>query len=164
MNEAAIGIVVGVAVALASQFIAFLFGHFQGKREEQKQAGIVLSLLYHELSYHKGYYEHLLKHAEEKIAREGEEATEYSYTPIQTVAYERVYLPNWHLLPAEIVEPLIGYYEAVSHVNALSGDFATPTPVPIKETKKIHEGVYHRVNDLLRMLEKHIPVTERVPA
>jgi hypothetical protein len=161
MNEAAIGIVVGVAVALASQFVSYVFENFKDKQKERHQARIVLSMLYHELSYHKGRYEHLLKWAEEKIAQEGPRAEGYSYTPIQTIAYERVYLAHWHLLPDEIVGALIGYYEAVSHVNALSGDFATPTTVPIERTKKIVEGVRHRVNELLQMLEKHIPVTER---
>jgi hypothetical protein len=164
VNEAAIGIVVGVAVALASQFISYVFDIFKEKRKERRQASVVLSLLYHELSFHKSRYEHLLKHADEKIAREGEEATDYSYTPIQTTAYENVYLAYWHLLPDEVVRPLLGYYEAVSHVNALSGDFATPTPVPIRETKKIVEGVYHRVNDLLHMLEKYVSVAEGVTA
>jgi hypothetical protein len=161
MNDAAIGIVVGVAVALASQFLSYLFERCKDKRKESRQARIVLTLLYNELLYHRGRYERLIKFADEKIAQEGSEAKDYSYTPIQTIAYESVYLANWHLLPDEIVQPLIGYYEAVSHVNALSGDFATPTPVPIERTQRIVKGVHRRVNDLIQMLEKHIPVTER---
>ena len=163
MNAATVGIVVGVAVALVSQLISFLFDNLKKKLKECQQKKTVLTLLYHELAYHQGRYERLIQWAEEKIAQEGPEHEGYSYTPIQTIAYEKVYLAYWHLLPHGIVEPLIGYYEAVSHVNALSGSFSAPTTVPIERTKKIIEGVQHRANDLRQMLEKYIPAKKKAP-
>jgi len=64
MNEATVGIVVGVAVALVSQLISFLFDNLKKKLKECQQKKTVLTLLYHELAYHQGRYEHLIQWAE----------------------------------------------------------------------------------------------------
>ena len=157
MTEALIGIIVGVTVALAAQLISFVSDRHKEKQEKRQQRQAVLRLLYLEVDNHRGNYQHLLSWAQESIDKGGPEHTGYSYEKIRNDAYERVFLVYWSLLPDEVIDPVMGYYGVVNTVNQLSGDFAVPTPVPIKEAQEFIEIAQNRADDLIELLAKYIP-------
>ncbi len=157
MDDVAVGIIVGVVVALAGQVIATVADRIKERREEQRRAKAVVRLLRHEVEGHRALYEHHLAWAQESIAKGGEGYTGYSYQGAKTDAYDRVFLADWHALPDEILRPVMDYYGTVHAFNLLSGYFGTPTSVPIGEAKRITESAKRSAEGLLPLLEKHAP-------
>jgi hypothetical protein len=156
MNEATTGIIVGVVVALAGQMIAYISDQIKNRRKEKRRARAVITLLRHEVEYHRATYEHHLLWVQESIEKGGEEHTEYSYEGAKTDAYDKVFLTDWHLLPDEVLKPVMEYYGTVHTFNLLGGDFTTPTPVPIIEAKKAMERAKKGADGLVKLLDKHI--------
>jgi len=159
MTEALIGIVVGVAVALAAQVISFVSDRHKQKQAKRGQREAVLKLLHHEVEHHRGFYKFLDTSFQRKIEEYGLEHTGYSYAIVQADAYEKVFLVYWHLLPDEVIEPVIGYYGAVHQVNSVSGDLIDRSPVPIERTQRIMKGAWKRADELKELLEKYLPAS-----
>lgn len=155
MNEAIIGIVVGVAVALIGQIISYVSDRLKINREEHWQAKAVIALLRNEVECHKGIYEHHILWADESIKKGGPEHTGYSYEKVETDAYDKVFLTKWYLLPDEVTKPVMRYYSSVRTFNILSGDFGIPTPVPIIQAKDAMERTRAGADELIKLLEKH---------
>ena len=156
MNEAVVGVVVGVAVALIGQMFSYISYLFKEKREENKRAREVITLLYHEVESHSRTYQHHLLWVQESVEKGGEEHKDYSYQRVKTSAYDNVFLAYWHLLPDELLRPIIGYYDnQVETFNVLAGSFKKPTPVPIREAGASMERALSGAKELLRLLEKH---------
>jgi uncharacterized coiled-coil protein SlyX len=135
MSETLIGIAVGTAVALIGQLIAALSAHLTQKQKDKKRAKAVVKLLLQELSAHETLYEHHLALAEESINQKGVAHSHYSYQPVATDAYDKVFLAYWDVIPNALLQPIIAYYHTVTPVNMLSGSFGTPTPVPVIAAK-----------------------------
>ena len=89
MTEALIGIVVGVAVALAAQVIAYVFDRRKEKQEKRRQREAVLALLHHEVAHHRDRYQQLLAWAQESMDKGGPAHTGYGYEGVRTDAYEK---------------------------------------------------------------------------
>ena len=159
MTEAIVGIIVGVTVALAAQVISYVSERCRNEQEKRRQREAVLKLLHHEVEHHRGFYEFLDSSFQRKIEEHGLEHTGYSYAIIQADAYEKVFLVYWHLLPDEVIEPVIGYYGAVHQVNSVSGDLINRSPVPIERTQRIMKGAWKRADELKELLEKHLPAS-----
>jgi hypothetical protein len=63
-----------------------------------------------------------------------------------------VFLAYWHLLPDDLLRPIIAYYAHVDTFNVLAGDFGTPTPVPIREAQAAMERALSCAEELLRLM------------
>ena len=157
MNETLIGIAVGVAVALMSQLIAYVFDLIKRNREEKRLARAVIRLLLQELATHLALYKHHLKGAEQSIQESGEEHTGYSYQPLLTDVHDKVFLPNWHVLKSDVVQTVTEYYATLRPVNLLSGSFGQPTPVPIKQAKEALERAQASAKNLHPLLQRQLP-------
>lgn len=154
MSEMLIGVVVGTAVALIGQFIAAVSAHLTQKQKDQKRAKAVVKLLLQELSAHETLYNHHLALAEESINQKGVAHTHYSYQPVATDAYDKVFLAYWDVIPNELLSPIIAYYHTVIPVNMLSGSFGTPTPVPVIAAKEALQQAQLMVVQLKTLLQK----------
>ena len=121
MTEALVGIIVGVAVALAAQLISYLFDRGKVEQERRRRKEAVLTLLWHEVEHHRRGYERLMSWAQESVNKGGPAHTGYGYERVRTDVYEKVFLDSWYLLPDEVVEPVMEYYRAIDTINALSG-------------------------------------------
>ena len=157
MTETLIGITVGIAVALMSQLIAYLFDLMKRNREEKRLARAVLRLLLQELATHLALYEHHLTGAEQSIQENGEDHTGYSYQPLPTDVHDKVFLPYWHVLKSDAVQIVTDYYATLKPVNLLSGSFGQPTPVPIKQAKDALERAQVKARELEPFLKKQFP-------
>ena len=155
MNEAMVGVVVGAAVALIGQVLSYVAYLLKERREKKKRAGEVLALLRHEVESHRTTYQHHLQWVQESVRKGGEERTGYSYQKVKTNAYDSVFLTYWHLVPKELLTPIITYYTQVETFNVLAGSFSTPTPVPIREAKMAIERALSGAEELLGLLDQH---------
>ena len=156
MTEIVIGVAVGAAVAIIGQLIAFLFDLIKQKENERRKSEAVVKLLLQELTAHQTLYEHLLPWVDESIAKGGEQYTGYSYQPARTEAYEKVFLPNWHVLPDEVVTAVSEYYTTIEPLNILSGSSGTPAPVPITQVKGCVRNAQLKAGETRPILERHL--------
>ena len=154
MSETLIGIAVGTIVAIIGQFVAFFFGLAKRKESENRKAKAIIRMMLQELVTHQTLYEHHLLWVDESITKGGEQHTGYSYQPAITEAYEKVFLPNWYVLPDEVVKAISEYYATIEPLNILSGSFGSPTPVPITQVKIFLKNAQAKADEIKPILER----------
>jgi hypothetical protein len=150
MTTAAIGVLVGVTVALASQIISYLFSIRKISRAEKKQKQALVRLLYYEIKSHKAFCEAFaVKIETTPRQRIG------AYHTLRTDVYEKALFPNWHLLPEDLITPISWHYTCVYELN-LSDILSRSTDKSelFQPDKDYLEGVANFSDDLIAKLKK----------